>query len=32
MTEAQVRAELGAVPEVTQLVDFIAATQRGICR
>jgi UDP-N-acetylglucosamine acyltransferase len=29
---ARVRAELGAVPEVTQLVDFIAASQRGICR
>jgi hypothetical protein len=27
-----VRAELGAVPEVEQLVAFIEASQRGICR
>jgi UDP-N-acetylglucosamine acyltransferase len=29
---AQARAELGTVPEVLQLVDFIACSQRGICR
>ena len=29
---AQVRAELGAVPEVEQLVEFVASSQRGICR
>jgi UDP-N-acetylglucosamine acyltransferase len=29
---AQVRAELGAVPEVARLLDFIADSKRGICR
>ncbi len=29
---ARVRAELGTVPEVARLLDFISASQRGICR
>jgi UDP-N-acetylglucosamine acyltransferase len=29
---AEVRDELGAVPEVARLLDFIASSQRGICR
>ncbi len=29
---AQVSAELGDVPEVRRLLDFIAASQRGVCR
>jgi UDP-N-acetylglucosamine acyltransferase len=29
---ARVRAELGDVPEVGRLLDFIAGSQRGICR
>jgi acyl-[acyl carrier protein]--UDP-N-acetylglucosamine O-acyltransferase len=29
---ARARAALGQVPEVARLVDFVAASQRGVCR
>jgi UDP-N-acetylglucosamine acyltransferase len=29
---ARARAALGQVPEVGRLVDFVAASQRGVCR
>jgi UDP-N-acetylglucosamine acyltransferase len=29
---ARVRAVLGDVPEVVRLLDFVAASRRGVCR
>jgi UDP-N-acetylglucosamine acyltransferase len=29
---ARARAALGSVPEVARLIDFVASSQRGVCR